>query len=65
MAKYDKTSKKLLDLSVVKKSEAVDNILTAKEMKLDINNETMQGMLWGGLADMKPLQPVKTAPDKY
>lgn len=65
VAKYDKTSKKLLDLSVVKKSEAVDNILTAKEMKLDINNETMQGMLWGGLADMKPLQPVKTAPDKY
>lgn len=65
VAKYDKTSKKLLDLSVVKKSEAVNNILTAKEMKLDINNETMQGMLWGGLADMKPLQPVKTAPDKY
>ncbi len=65
VAKYDKTSKKLLDLSVVKKSEAVDNILTAKEIKLDINNETMQGMLWGGLADMKPLQPVKTAPDKY
>ena len=65
VAKYDKTSKKLLDLSVVKKSEAVNNILTAKAMKLDINNETMQGMLWGGLADMKPLQPVKTAPDKY
>ncbi|MGN1059907.1 MAG: hypothetical protein ACI4QW_05680, partial [Clostridia bacterium] len=66
VAKYDKsTSKKLLDLSVVKKSEAVNNILTAKEMKLDTDNETMQGMLFSNLAELKPLQPIKTTPDKY
>ena len=65
VAKYDKTSKKLLDVSVVKKSEAVNNILTAKEMKLDTDNETMQGMLFSNLAELKPLQPIKTTPDQY
>lgn len=64
VAKYDKTSKKLLDVSVVKKSEAVNNILTAKEMKLDTDKEMMQGMLFSNLAELKPLQPIKTTPDK-
>ena len=64
VAKYDKTSKKLLDVSVVKKSEAVNNILTAKEMKLDTDKEMMQGMLFSNFAELKPLQPIKTTPDK-